>query len=90
MHADATEPRRATFNVRLCVSSGGTGAHEAWAATAGVAMRVCFNFDGGGYNFHIFEFNRVEDARAFMQAFDIREVHTLWREDPDGSHHDLV
>jgi len=58
-----------------------------WCQEQEVPVRVFTNFDGGGFNFYIFEFQLLEDARAFAKHLDIRGERSIWIEDENQKIH---
>lgn len=81
----ARQPRRyPNFNVRVYSD---LHTHRNWCRANDVEVRVFENFDGGGWNFFIFEFVSQEDAKAFAIRFGIQEEHSLWVEPWQGEIH---
>jgi hypothetical protein len=50
-----------------------------------VDVRVFENFDGGGWNYFIFEFTSLENAKAFAIRFGIQDEDSLWIETAQGN-----
>lgn len=65
------------FNVR--VYSGLRKCRD-WCRVQNIWVRVFENFDGGGFNFYIFEFKSLERARGFAAHFDINGERSIWIE----------
>lgn len=76
----------ANFNVRYYDR---LDAVRKWRDTTQISVTVFENFDGGGFNFYICEFQTLEDACVFRRHFGIKEHNTLWIEDVDGHIHYL-
>lgn len=76
----------ANYNVRYY---DGLDAVRTWRDTTQISVTVFENFDGGGFNYYICEFQTLEDACAFRRHFGIKEHNTLWIEDVDGRVHYL-
>jgi len=82
IHEVARQPRRyPNFNVRVYSD---LNTHRNWCRANDVDVRVFENYDGGGWNFFIFEFISQEDAETFAIQFGIQEVHSLWVEPCQG------
>ena len=79
-------PSFATYNVRVYFPGP---EHMAWCNSHNMHAKLFVNYDGGGYNFNIFEFIKIEDAKEFMLQFDISGEHMLWAEDTQGNIHYL-
>lgn len=85
------QPRRSpsgicpNYNVRVYNPDAG---HRQWCQDRDIPIALFINYDGGGYNFHIFEFQALEHATAFMAAFEIQGERRLWAEDENGKHYD--
>lgn len=62
---------------------------RAWRDATKTPMKAFTNFDGGGFNFYICEFETLKDAEAFRHHFQIHGEKTLWAEAADGSIHYL-
>lgn len=60
-----------------------------WSRAMTVPVKIFENFDGGGFNFYIFEFGDLEDAEFFCNDFQIKGDRTLWAEDSQGGIHYL-
>lgn len=65
------------FNVR--VYSGLRKCRD-WCRAQNICIRVFENFDGGGFNFYIFEFKLLEQAQTFAAHFDINDELSIWIE----------
>lgn len=76
----------ANYNVRY---NDGLEAVRTWRDATQISVTVFENFDGGGFNFYICEFQTLEDAGVFRRHFGIKEHNTLWVEDGDGHIHYL-
>jgi hypothetical protein len=61
----------------------------AWRETTQIPVKVFENFDGGGFNYYICEFETLGDAEAFRTHFKIQGDKTLWGEDAQGNVHYL-
>ena len=59
-----------------------------WRDEANIPVRVFENFDGGGFNFYICEFDTLADAERFRQDFKLTG-DPLWGEDAAGKSHYL-
>jgi hypothetical protein len=59
-----------------------------WRDEANIPVRVFENFDGGGFNFYICEFDTLADAERFRQDFKLTG-DPLWGEDAEGKIHYL-
>ena len=81
----AKQPRRyPNFNVRV---RSDLHIHRNWCRANEVSVRVFENFDAGGWNFFIFEFGSLEDAKAFATRFEIHDEDSLWIESRQGEIH---
>ena len=81
----AKQPRRyPNFNVKV---HSDLRTHRNWCRANEVSVRVFENFDGGGWNFFIFEFGSLEDAKAFAIRFGIQDEDSLWVETRQGEIH---
>ena len=69
------------FNVRVYSD---LHTHRNWCRANDVGVRVFENSDGGGWNFFIFEFVSLEDAKAFAIRFGIQDEDSLWVETAQG------
>jgi len=58
-----------------------------WCRGQGIPVRVYESFDGGGFNFYIFEFESLEHARRFVRRFDITGENDVWLEAAKGDIH---
>lgn len=90
MKSDKFTPSYANYNVRVrCTFDSPLNDYVQWVKQQGFPLKVFENYDGGGYNFHIFEFQEIAHARVFMLAFDIRGARKLWGEDSQRRIHYL-
>jgi hypothetical protein len=81
----AKQPRRyPSFNVRV---HSDLRTHRNWCRANEVSVTVFENFDGGDWNFFIFEFGSLEDAKAFAIRFGIQDEDSLWVEPRQGEIH---
>ena len=69
------------FNVSVCSD---LHKHRNWCRANDVDVRVFENSDGGGWNFFIFEFTSLENAKAFAIRFRIQDEDSLWIETAQG------
>jgi hypothetical protein len=69
------------FNVRVYSD---LHTHRNWCRANDVDVRVFENFDGGGWNYFIFEFTSLENAKAFAIRFGIQDEDSLWIEIAQG------
>ena len=69
------------FNVRVYSD---LHTHRNWCRANDVDVRVFENFDGGGWNYFIFEFTSLENAKAFAIRFGIQDEDSLWIETAQG------
>ena len=81
----AKQPRRyPNFNVRVHAD---LHTHRNWCRARDMNVRVFENFDAGGWNFFIFEFVSLEEAKAFATRFEIHDEDSLWIEPRQGEIH---
>ena len=81
----AKQPRHyPNFNVRVYSD---LHTHRNWCRANDIDVRVFENSDGGGWNFFIFEFGSLEDAKAFATRFGIQDEDSLWVEPRQGEIH---
>jgi hypothetical protein len=73
------------FNVK-CRSS--LESVRKWGDEANIPVRFFENFDGGGFNYYICEFDTLADAERFRQDFKLTGDR-LWGEDAEGKIHYL-
>lgn len=59
--------------------------HRSWCRDRGIPVEFFETFDGGGYNFHILEFQNIQDANAFMSHFGIEPSNGLITHVSNGS-----
>jgi hypothetical protein len=52
-----------------------------WCRASDIEVRVFENYDGGGFNFYIFEFTSMDHAKTFAEQFNITGENSLWIED---------
>ena len=69
------------FNVKVYSDQR---SHRNWCRAHDIDVRVFDNFDGGGWNFYIFEFATMNDAEFFAARFKITGQGSLWIETRDG------
>lgn len=74
------------YNVRYYSELGPV---RLWREAAEIPMKAFENFDGGGFNFYICEFETLEHAETFRDHFQIHGEKTLWAEDAKGGIHYL-
>lgn len=81
-----TQPEFANYNVK---TNGMPAEQWDWCKAQHYPFRVFINYDGGGYNHHIVEFQALEHARAYMRQFGISGSYRLYAEDVGGGIHYL-
>ena len=62
---------------------------RAWAKIRDIRLKIFENFDGGGFNFYICEFETLDNATLFRTDFSIEANNSLWGEDAEGQIHYL-
>ena len=72
------------YNVRYY---GETAEAFAWAETRNMRLKIFTDFDGGGFNFYICEFEILDNAILFRTDFSIDADKSLWAEDVEGKIH---
>jgi hypothetical protein len=60
-----------------------------WHDATQIPVILSTNFDGGGFNFHVCQFEKLCDAEAFREHFKISGEKSLWGEDSVGGIHYL-
>ncbi len=63
-------------------------AAKKWGNETHIPVRVFENFDGGGFNYYICEFDTLAAAERFQQDFKLKG-DPVWGEDADGKIHYL-
>lgn len=72
------------YNVRYC---GETAEAFAWAEARNTHLKIFTDFDGGGFNFYICEFETLDSALLFRTDFSVDANKSLWAEDAEGKIH---
>ena len=62
---------------------------RAWAKSREIRVNIFENFDGGGFNFYVCEFETLYNATLFRTDFCIEAHNSLWGEDAEGQIHYL-
>lgn len=81
-----TTPKDVNYNVRFTFAKE---EQRRWCEDQAIPVEVFVSYDGGGYNCHIFEFQQLDHAKAFMEQFGIAGKRSLWAEDEDEQIHYL-
>jgi hypothetical protein len=66
------------YNMRVCSEQR---VRRNWCRASDIEVRVFENYDGGGFNFYIFEFTSMDHAKTFAEQFNITGENSLWIED---------
>jgi hypothetical protein len=66
------------YNVRVY---SGQRVSRNWCRASDIDVRVFENYEGGGFNFYIFEFTTMDHAKGFAEQFKITGETSLWIED---------
>ena len=77
-------PSFKNYNVRY---HGDTVVAYAWAEAKNMSLKIFQNYDGGGFNFYICEFETLDAAVLFCTDFSIGDDRAVWAEDDGGEIH---
>lgn len=83
--ANDPPPCLVNYNVKYRSS---VEAVKKWGNETNISVRVFENFDGGGFNYYICEFDTLAAAERFQQDFKLKG-DPVWGEDADGKIHYL-